>query len=338
MNDGNALTALAPDGEDIINGSFSQLHMPHIAQQQPTSSTLVNYPNFMVNNVVGQFRYESLENSETRQSSITELDQTAPWTPLEINVGSFSQSIKPQWVQQQDNRPASIQDLQAHYQSGKDSSVTTRPRSDSGYGTVPNPHKSPHTVSTTTHSIFDGEMPSMSQDLINPGQELISLDPKEREALFPTMLNEDYNQNESLLPDQLTAAVEFESMSNQPPENGPFVCNRCLQNGTEGASQKNKSEWKYDNPSPHHCPHTNRITLTQPEGNISSGIQNLSSATNTHVNAQRVASVHRTTSIATRKAFIELHRAREPSIELMSALFQIAIKETRSGPELTISR
>ncbi len=244
----SSLTAISPDREDVVNGTLAQMQISQVAQHQPMSSTLDTYPNLLANNAANQFRYEQLDSNGTRQSSITELDQNGPWYPL-MNDDVYFQSNGPQWGQQ-GHRPASIQNLQANLQSGNESSVTTRPRSDSGYGTVPNANKSPHTVSTTTHSLFDGEMPSMNQDPTNLGQDSINLAPDEREALMQTIMNNEFNQfaadyeNDSPPPDQLTTSVDFD-IPNQPPENGPFVCKKCLQNGdTQAANQKNKSEWK----------------------------------------------------------------------------------------------
>ena len=68
----------------------------------------------------------------------------------------------------------------------------------------------------------------------------------------------------------------LEKLPDYLPENGPTRCNVCLQigciRGTRAAFLENKSEWKYDSPSPHVWPYTNQVILTHPKGNISSGI------------------------------------------------------------------
>ena len=241
------LAAITTVGEDAVHSTLAHMHFPQAAQQQHPSSTMDSYSSLLANSVTNQLRFEHLGSRDPRQSSFTDMDhQTAPWTPLAMEGDDV---FKSQWPQE--NRPASTQNLQVDLQTGKDSSVASRPRSDSGYGTVPNLDKSPHTVSTSTHSLFDGEMPSIHQEPSKIGQTPINFAQFEGGTTYQTNLDDNFRQftdnyrDESPLLDHLPMSLDFESMTNQPAENGSFVCNQCLRNGeTQAATQKNKSEWK----------------------------------------------------------------------------------------------
>ena len=229
-----------------MNSCLPQIQTSQVQSQQSNASQM-NQASFhpIPNNVVDQFRFEQLENSKARHSPISEFHESDPWTPLEMNGNASSRPMaRTHWTRlnQQEHRPASFENLHVNFQVRKDSNVASRPRSDSGYGTFPNPNKSPHTESTT-QTQFSGEQLSMVQDCM-------SLANNVDETAFHSTLNLDFDQfadNDQHVPFPYLKApsVDVESMPNQPPENGPFMCQICLQKGDqEAATLKNKSEWK----------------------------------------------------------------------------------------------
>ena len=246
-SDASALLAVSPSEDQGLNRCLPQNQTPQ-GQSQPSNALQMNQANLgpIANNVVNQFRFEQLENSKACQSPLTDLDQSDPWTPLDMNGNnSFRPAAKPlqtPW-NQQEHRSASFHNPLVSFQFGKDGNVTSRPRSDSGYGTFPNPNKSPPTESTT-QTQFSGEQMSLIPDCLSLANNM-------EETAFHSTLNLDFDQftdNDHHEPFKYlkTTSVDSENIPNQPPENGPFICQICLREGCplEIASLKNKSEWK----------------------------------------------------------------------------------------------
>ena len=189
-NDASALLALSSEDNNEINSCLPQMQNPQLESQQ-ASAPQINETSFdhFPDSVINQYRHEQFQNSKARQPPIPEFHESDPWTALEMNGTDYSRpaakGLQNQWSQQ-GHRPAPFHNSHVDFQFGKHGHVTSRPRSDSGYGTFPNPNKSPPTESAT-QTQFSEEQLLMVQDCM-------SLVNNVDDSAFQSSLNLDFDQ------------------------------------------------------------------------------------------------------------------------------------------------
>lgn len=187
-------------------------------------------------------RFGQLDDNVARQSPFTELDQHGPWTPLDMGgdkaCRSAVTSIQTPWNQHEHGQVLLPSSKTNFSEMGK-GNATHRSRSDSGYGTVP--HRSPP-LRSTEQSVYGGDAPATIPDCASLTNDLNDIN-------FQHPLDFNLDRFEDTSPaapfQNANPSINLEGMFNPPPENGPFVCTTCRDNGDiKLASLKNKSEWK----------------------------------------------------------------------------------------------